>query len=124
MTAYSQQNVLISLTKVYCILAGYPASLGREGGREREGSREGEGGRGGRVGRVGGEGGREGKEGMEGEREGGGLGRRGSSKARVPSLLRMSAISTRMCAKFGCGPTVVSEKGGGYRQTEGNCSFI
>ena len=23
-----------------------------------------------------------------------------------------------MCAKFGCGPTVVSKKGGGYRQTD------
>ena len=30
-----------------------------------------------------------------------------------------------MCAKFGCGPTVVSKKGGGTdRQTKGHCSFI
>ena len=29
-----------------------------------------------------------------------------------------------MCATFGCGPTVVSKKRGGYRQTDGNCSFI
>ena len=33
-----------------------------------------------------------------------------------------------MCAKFGCGPTVVSKKKGGYRQTDRqtdkeNCSF-
>ena len=28
-----------------------------------------------------------------------------------------------MCATFGCGPTVVSKKGG-YRQTDGNCSVI
>ena len=30
-----------------------------------------------------------------------------------------------MCVKFGCGPTVVSTRGGGTdRQTKGHCSFI
>ena len=36
-----------------------------------------------------------------------------------------SHIYPNMCAKFGCGPTVVSKKGGGTdRQTKGRCSFI
>ena len=29
-----------------------------------------------------------------------------------------SRIYPNMCAKFGCGPTVVSKKKGGYRQTD------
>ena len=29
-----------------------------------------------------------------------------------------SHIYPNMCAKFGCGPTVVSKKRGGYRQTD------
>ena len=36
-----------------------------------------------------------------------------------------SHIYPNMCAKFGCGPTVVSKGGGGTdRQTKGTCSFI
>ena len=39
-----------------------------------------------------------------------------------------SRIYPNMCAKFGCGPTVVSKKRGGGvqtdRQTNGHCSFI
>ena len=41
-----------------------------------------------------------------------------------------SHIYPNMCAKCGCGPTVVSKKGGGGtnrqtdRQTKGRCSFI
>ena len=30
-----------------------------------------------------------------------------------------SHIYPNMCAKFGCGPTVVSKQKGGYRQTKG-----
>ena len=63
------------------VLAGYPASLGRKGGRE-------------------------GGEGAGNE----------------------SHIYPNMCAKFGCGPTVVSKRGGGVqidRQTDKDvCSFI
>ena len=33
-------------------------------------------------------------------------------------------IYPNMCAKFGCGLTVVSKKGGTDRQTMGRCSFI
>ena len=36
-------------------------------------------------------------------------------------------IYPNKCAKFGCGPTVVSKKGGGVqtdRLTKGHCSFI
>ena len=29
-----------------------------------------------------------------------------------------SHIYPNMCAKFGCGPTVVSKKSGGYRRTD------
>ena len=40
----------------------------------------------------------------------------------------LSRIYPNMCAKFGCGPTVVSKKGWGYRQTyrqtKGHSSFI
>ena len=36
-----------------------------------------------------------------------------------------SHIYPNMCAKFGCGPTVVSKKEGGTdRQTKGHCSFV
>ena len=39
-----------------------------------------------------------------------------------------SRIYPNMCAKFGCGPTIVSKRGGGRdtdRQTDKeNCSFI
>ena len=38
-----------------------------------------------------------------------------------------SHVYPNMCAKFGCGPTVVSKKGGGVqtdRQTKGTRSFI
>ena len=34
-----------------------------------------------------------------------------------------SHMYPNMRAKFGCDPTVVSKKGGGYRQTKGHCSF-
>ena len=35
-----------------------------------------------------------------------------------------SHMYPNMRAKFGCDPTVVSKKGGGYRQTKGHCSFV
>ena len=69
----------------YIVLAGYPASLGRKGGRRRKG----EGGReGGREGGERGRGGKEGWEGREEEWEGGEGEREGPdalNEARVPS---------------------------------------
>ena len=72
------------------------------------------GGRGGRVEGAGGEGGRGGEGGVEGR---GGEGRGG--EGRWVNFLdeNESHIYPNMCAKFGCGPTVVSKKLG-YRQTD------
>ena len=41
----------------------------------------------------------------------------GSGGSHVFLAENESHIYPNMCAKFGCGPTVVSEKNGGYRQT-------